>query len=188
MRSIPSFVHVRCGRRLLSTVTSTQVATRSAPVIAWSGARQLNIAETTNTAILSSYATKLENYINNDSVGLIAFSADGGKFFSKHMDQDPATVKTINQLNEKLMSYPKHTMLYAEGDISSSAFGTFSGCKVSLILYSSRLIHLIYDVSVSSWRRVNETRVGRFLQRTHPDWWWHIRKIGWWQKRWCGGK
>jgi hypothetical protein len=118
-----------CSRRFLSTSVESA---KSAPIIAWSGARQFNIANDANSACFNSYIRKLDNYIENDSVGVVAFSADGGNFFAKSLDHDPTTMTTVNQFNNKLLSYPKHTMVYVEGNVSSSSFGSLSACKVSV--------------------------------------------------------
>ncbi len=121
-----SLVSIRSCRQLFST------SVRSAPVVAWSGARQLNVPENANNATLMSFSSKLDNYVNNDSIGLVAFSADGGKFFSKHFAHDAATIKAVNHFSEKLIAFPKHSVLYVEGDVSSSSFGPFAACTVSM--------------------------------------------------------
>ncbi len=121
-----ALVPIRSCRQLFST------SVRSAPVVAWSGARQLNVPENANATTLMSFSSKLDNYINNDSIGLVAFSADGGNFFSKHFAHDAGTIQAVNHFSLKLDAFPKHSVLYVEGDVSSSSFGPFAACTVSI--------------------------------------------------------
>lgn len=127
--------------------TSVNLLTTPLQVFTYPGGRVLTLNQTTESNPLSkdivdSILSRLDSYQNNEVVEVVLINSESSKKFSKGVDPKTsknyvADLNAVNELNKRISTYVKPTVVVYEGGVEDSGYTAFASSKVSI---SSRFI------------------------------------------------
>lgn len=121
--------------------TSVNLLTTPLQVFTYPGGRVLTLNQTQESNplgkdIVDSILSRLDSYQNNEVVEVVLINAESTKKFSKGVDPKTsnnyvADLTAINDLNKRIATYTKPTVVVYEGGVEDSGYTAFASSKVS---------------------------------------------------------